>query len=208
MCEYYDHFDQQKIQTDEDFLKHPSNDLFCAKNNFLKRVNQVFIKSDEEFDERDGHFMSIALDMARQGAKLGEVPVGAVIVQNDQLISQAFNRPISTKNPIAHAEMNAIQQACVYFDNYRLPKDCTLYVSLEPCTMCLGAIVHSRLDRVVFAAMEPKSGSVISQENFANKAYFNHYLTIEGGLMAKQSGQLLQDFFKQRRRAKQSKNTH
>ncbi|WFF39682.1 tRNA adenosine(34) deaminase TadA [Moraxella nasibovis] len=163
------------------------------------------IKADDGFDEQDRRFMAIALDLARQAGELGEVPVGAVIVLDGQIIGQGLNCPISQKDSTAHAEMVAIRQACENLDNYRL-MGATLYVTLEPCTMCLGAIVHSRISRVIFGASEPKSGVVISQENFAEKRYFNHYLTIEGGLFAEQSKAILQGFFKSRRLAKKDKN--
>lgn len=175
------------------------------KNNFLKNTSQILLKSDDDFNDDDKYFMNLALELAKQGAELGEVPVGAVMVCDNEVIAQGFNCPISTKNATAHAEMIAIQKACERFDNYRLPSGCTLYVSLEPCTMCLGAIVHGRLDRVVFATTEPKAGVLTSQENFADKAYFNHYLTVEGGLMAERSKAMLQQFFKARRDAKKAK---
>ncbi|WP_115006339.1 tRNA adenosine(34) deaminase TadA [Moraxella lacunata] len=174
------------------------------KNNFLKSASQILLKSDDDFDNDDKHFMQIALELAKQGAELGEVPVGAVIVFDNQIIGQGFNCPISQKNATAHAEMVAIRQACESLDNYRL-MGATLYVTLEPCTMCLGAIVHSRLNRVVFGANEPKSGVIISQENFAEKRYFNHYLTMEGGLFAEQSKVILQGFFKERRLVNKNK---
>lgn len=177
-----------------------------AKNNFLKSTSQVSLKSDDDFSDDDKYFMNIALDLARQGAMLGEVPVGAVIVFDHQIIAQGFNCPISQKNATAHAEMLVIEKACEYLDNYRLPKGCTLYVTLEPCTMCLGAVIHSRIERVVFATTEPKSGVIVSQENFANKSYFNHYLTIEGGLFAKQSKAILQEFFNYRREVKKKQS--
>lgn len=184
------------------FDKHSENVANGLKNNFLKNTNQLFIKSDDEFNDDDKRFMQIALDLAKQGAELGEVPVGAVMVCDNEVIAQGFNCPISTKNATAHAEMVVIGQACEVLDNYRLPKDSTLYVTLEPCTMCLGAIIHARINRVVFATTEPKSGVVISQEKFHEKSYFNHYLTIEGGLFAKQSKELLQSFFRNRRKIK------
>lgn len=174
-----------------------------SKNNHLKNPSQVIIKPDDAFDEKDHDFMNIALDLARQGARSGEVPVGAVLVYDNQIIARGFNCPISTCDATAHAEMVAIRRACESLDNYRL-MGATLYVTLEPCTMCLGAIVHSRINRVVFGASEPKSGVVISQENFAEKRYFNHYLTMEGGLFAEQSKALLQAFFKERRQSKKS----
>ncbi|MDO4449353.1 MAG: tRNA adenosine(34) deaminase TadA [Moraxella sp.] len=172
-----------------------------GKNNFLKSTSQILLKSDDDFDNDDKHFMQIALDLAQQGAKLGEVPVGAVVVLDNQIIGQGFNCPISQKDSTAHAEMVAIRQACENLDNYRL-MGATLYVTLEPCTMCLGAIIHSRISRVIFGASEPKAGVIISQENFAEKRYFNHYITIEGGLFAERSGRLLQEFFRHRRTLK------
>ncbi|WP_084349722.1 tRNA adenosine(34) deaminase TadA [Moraxella oblonga] len=171
------------------------------KNNFLKSTSQILLKSNDDFDNDDKHFMQIALDLATQGAKLGEVPVGAVIVLDNQIIGQGFNCPICEKDSTAHAEILAIRRACKTLDNYRL-MGATLYVTLEPCTMCLGAIVHSRIERVVFGTNEPKSGVVISQEKFAEKRYFNHYLMIEGGLFAEQSKAILQGFFKERRKSK------
>lgn len=176
------------------------------KNNFLKISSQVLLKSDDDFDNDDKHFMQIALDLAMQGAKNGEVPVGAVLVYDNQIISQGFNCPILTCDATAHAEIQVIKKACAYFNNYRLPKQCTLYVTLEPCTMCLGAIIHSRVDRVVFGANEPKSGAIISQEKFNEKSYFNHRLIVEGGLFAKQSKAILQKFFQDRRMAKRQIN--
>ncbi len=176
-----------------------STNLFTKQSTFID-------KSDDEFSQADHHFMTLALQLAKQGADLGEVPVGAVIVHDNQVIAQGFNCPILTKDSTAHAEMVAIRQACHFVDNYRLPKQCTLYITLEPCTMCLGAIIHARIDRVVFGATEPKAGVAISQECFVNKAYFNHYLAMEGGLLAEQSRQLLQTFFKNRRLQKKQNN--
>lgn len=174
-----------------------------TKNNFLKHQSQVVLKHSDDFGDEDRHFMTLALDLAHQGATLGEVPVGAVVVLDGQIIAQAFNCPISHKDSTAHAEMVAIRQACEHLHNYRL-MGATLYVTLEPCTMCLGAIVHSRIARLVFGASEPKAGVVISQENFAQKRYFNHYLSIEGGLFAEQSQALLQAFFRHKRQTKRS----
>ena len=184
----------------DELLKNTHN----FKNNFLKNTSQILLKSDDEFDDNDRAFMQLALELARQGAKLGEVPVGAVVVLDGQIIGQGFNSPINQNDSTAHAEMVAIRQACEFLENYRL-MGAALYVTLEPCTMCLGAIVHSRIERVVFAASEPKSGVIISQENFAEKRYFNHYLTIEGGLFAEQSKMILQGFFRERRLAKKAK---
>ncbi|MDO4894490.1 tRNA adenosine(34) deaminase TadA [Moraxella sp.] len=180
-----------------------SSFINTSKNNHLKNPSQVIIKPGDAFDEQDHDFMNIALDLAKQGARSGEVPVGAVLVYDNQIIAQGFNCPISTCDATAHAEMVAIRRACESLDNYRL-MGATLYVTLEPCTMCLGAIVHSRINRVVFGASEPKSGVVISQEKLNEKSYFNHSLLVEGGLFAEQSKALLQAFFKERRKSKKS----
>lgn len=153
-------------------------------------------------DEFDKQMIRHALSLAKQGQQLGEVPVGAVITCDNVVIATAFNAPIDCCDATAHAEITAIRQACRHFDNYRLPKNCTLYVSLEPCTMCLGAIIHARLSRLVFGAYEPKAGVITSQENFAQKSYFNHHLDITGGVLADECGALLSDFFKQRRALK------
>ena len=153
----------------------------------------------------DAQMMKQALVLANTGAVLGEVPVGAVITYQNQIIGQGFNCPISTSDPTAHAEIVAIRQACQHLKNYRVPEGSTLYVTLEPCTMCLGMLVHARISRVVFATTEPKAGAVISQENFMEKSYFNHKITIGSGLFAKESSKLLSSFFKQRRLAKKSK---
>lgn len=177
-----------------------------TKNNFLKHQSQVILKHSDDFGDEDRHFMTLALELAQQGAMLGEVPVGAVVVLDGQIIGQGFNCPISQKDSTAHAEMVAIRQACQQLDNYRL-MGATLYVTLEPCTMCLGAIVHSRIKRVVFGASEPKAGVIVSQENFVQKSYFNHYLQLEYGLMADESKTMLQAFFKQRRTLKKAQQT-
>lgn len=202
MCDELSNTDKKRLGIEQLFnLNAVANN---PKNNFLKSQSTCLLKCDDEFDANDKAFMQIALDLAKQGADLGEVPVGAVIVLEGQVIGQGFNCPIIKKDATAHAEMVAIRQACHTLDTYRL-MGATLYVTLEPCTMCLGAIVHSRIGRVVFGASEPKAGVVVSQEHFAQKRYFNHYLNIEGGLFAQQSKMLLQQFFKQRRDQKKAK---
>ncbi len=152
----------------------------------------------------DEYFMGLAMRAAEQGAALGEVPVGALIVHDNQVIAQGFNCPISHKDSTAHAEIIAIRQACRHFDNYRLPADCTLYVTLEPCSMCLGAMIHARVGRLVYGASEPKAGVITSQEDFLSKGYFNHSMQVTGGVLAQACGQLLSDFFKIRRAHKKS----
>ena len=147
---------------------------------------------------RDEFFMAEALTLAAQGAALGEVPVGAVLVQQGEIVGRGFNCPISGHDPSAHAEMVAIRNAAQVVQNYRLPGS-TLYVTLEPCSMCAGLIVHSRIGRVVFGALEPKAGVVQSQGQFFSQAFLNHRLVVEGGVMADECGAILSEFFKARR---------
>ncbi|MEE3632981.1 tRNA adenosine(34) deaminase TadA [Pseudomonas defluvii] len=147
---------------------------------------------------RDQVFMQMALDLAAQGAALGEVPVGAVLVQHGEVIGRGFNCPISGSDPSAHAEMVAIRAAAQAASNYRLPGS-TLYVTLEPCSMCAGLIVHSRIARVVFGALEPKAGVVQSQGQFFTQGFLNHRVLFEGGVLAEECGSILTEFFKARR---------
>ncbi|AIS19657.1 zinc-binding protein [Pseudomonas rhizosphaerae] len=147
---------------------------------------------------RDEFFMNEALALAAQGAALGEVPVGAVLVQQGEIVGRGFNRPISGHDPSAHAEMVAIRNAAQAVQNYRLPGS-TLYVTLEPCSMCAGLIVHSRIGRVVFGALEPKAGVVQSQGQFFSQGFLNHRLVVEGGVLAEECGAILSEFFKARR---------
>lgn len=147
---------------------------------------------------RDQEFMRLALELAAEGAALGEVPVGAVLVQHGQVIGRGFNRPISGSDPSAHAEMVAIRAAAQAASNYRLPRS-TLYVTLEPCSMCAGLIVHSRVSRVVYGALEPKAGVVQSQGRFFEQGFLNHRVMFEGGVLAEECGRILSDFFKARR---------
>lgn len=147
---------------------------------------------------RDEHFMRLALELARLGAEQGEVPVGAVLVQDGEVVGQGFNCPILRHDPSAHAEMVAIRAAAEMAQNYRLPGS-TLYVTLEPCSMCAGLIVHARIARVVFAASEPRAGVVVSQGQFFEQGFLNHRVLVEGGLLADESGALLREFFRARR---------
>ncbi|AIZ31820.1 tRNA adenosine(34) deaminase TadA [Pseudomonas parafulva] len=147
---------------------------------------------------RDEEFMRLALTLAAQGAALGEVPVGAVLVQHGEVLGQGFNRPIIDSDPSAHAEMIAIRAAAQAANNYRLPGS-TLYVTLEPCSMCAGLIVHSRIERVVFGALEPKAGVVQSQGQFFTQGFLNHRVLFEGGVLAEACGAILSEFFKARR---------
>ena len=147
---------------------------------------------------RDEHFMREALMLAAQGAALVEVPVGAVLVQDGQIIGRGFNCPISRHDPSAHAEMVAVRDAAQALQNYRLP-GVTLYVTLEPCSMCAGLIVHSRIQRVVYGATEPKAGVVLSRGRFFEQDFLNHRVLVEGGVLAEECGAVLSEFFRLRR---------
>ncbi|ARD11461.1 MULTISPECIES: tRNA adenosine(34) deaminase TadA [Pseudomonas syringae group genomosp. 2] len=150
---------------------------------------------------KDQDFMREALALAAQGALLGEVPVGAVVVQNGEIIGRGYNCPISASDPSAHAEMVAIRDAARALDNYRLSGS-TLYVTLEPCSMCAGLIVHSRVARVVYGALEPKAGIVQSQGQFFSQGFLNHRVLFEGGVLGEECGAMLSEFFRMRRAAK------
>ena len=150
---------------------------------------------DRSQDER---FMREAMELARQGSERGEVPVGAVLVQDGEVIGRGFNCPISTSDPSAHAEMVAIRAAAAAVQNYRLPGS-TLYVTLEPCSMCAGLIVHSRIARVVYGTTEPKAGVAVSRGQFFSQDFLNHRVLIEGGVMAQECSEMLSAFFKARR---------
>jgi tRNA(adenine34) deaminase len=148
--------------------------------------------------ELDRQFMQQALEQAGLAALAGEVPVGAVIVRNGEVIARAFNQPITKHDPSAHAEMLALRQAALSAENYRLPST-TLYVTLEPCTMCAGAMLHARVDRIVYGAADPKTGAAGSVLDVFSSKQINHQTVVEGGVMAQECGQLLRNFFKERR---------
>jgi len=148
--------------------------------------------------ELDRQFMQQALDQAMLAGAAGEVPVGAVLVRDGQIISTGFNQPIGNSDPSAHAEMMALRTAAQDESNYRLPGT-TLYVTLEPCTMCAGAMLHARVERVVFGAADPKTGAAGSVLNVFSEKQINHQTQVEGGIMDDECGQVLRDFFKGRR---------
>ncbi|PZP23839.1 MULTISPECIES: tRNA adenosine(34) deaminase TadA [Pseudomonas] len=147
---------------------------------------------------QDQRFMAEALALAAQGAALGEVPVGALLVRDGEVIGSGFNCPISRHDPSAHAEMVAIRAAAEAVQNYRLPGS-TLYVTLEPCSMCAGLIVHARIQRVVFGAAEPRAGVALSRGQFFAQDFLNHRVLVEGGVLAEECGAVLKAFFKARR---------
>jgi len=138
------------------------------------------------------------LEQAKLAAQEGEVPVGAVLVQDGKVISKAFNRPISNHDTSAHAEMLALRSAAGEIENYRLPGS-TLYVTLEPCVMCAGAMLHARVERVVFGARDPKTGAAGSVVDIFSINQLNHQTTVDGGILESECGQVLRDFFKERR---------
>jgi tRNA(adenine34) deaminase len=148
--------------------------------------------------ELDRQFMQQALEQAGLAALAGEVPVGAVMVCNGEVIARAFNQPITKHDPSAHAEMLVLRQAALSAENYRLPGT-TLYVTLEPCTMCAGAMLHARVDRIVYGAADPKTGAAGSVLDVFSSKQINHQTVVEGGVMAQECGQLLRNFFKERR---------
>ncbi|PJE79453.1 tRNA-specific adenosine deaminase [invertebrate metagenome] len=152
----------------------------------------------------DIRFMNEALKEAQKGLTMGEVPVGAIVTRNGEIIARACNQPISSNNPVAHAEILALQQAAQIIQNYRLV-GCELYVTLEPCTMCAGAIIHSRIDRLIFGTAEPKAGAIISASKVLEQPQMNHRVKVTSGIMALECSQQISHFFKQRRQAKRQK---
>ena len=156
---------------------------------------------------QDEAYMRRAIALAGQGEQLGEVPVGAVIVVDDEIIGEGFNQPISSHDPTAHAEVVALRMAAEKIQNYRLV-DSTIYVTLEPCTMCVGALIHARIGRLVFGTTEPKAGAVVSQAQLLDASYFNHRMAVQGGVLAEACQHQLSDFFRRRREQhKQRKNS-
>lgn len=148
--------------------------------------------------EADLLFMAQALDLAQQGASANEVPVGAVVVKDGVVIGRGYNQPISRHDPTAHAEVMALRDAATHAANYRLP-DCTLYVTVEPCAMCAGAIQHARIARVVYGAAEPKTGACGSVVDLFSEPRLNHHAAVEGGVLAEESAALVANFFRRRR---------
>src|ERR1043165_1540295 len=152
------------------------------------------------FSPADEFAMRQALDQAHNAWLVGEVPVGAVIVRGGQIIATGYNRPITTHDPTAHAEIVALRHAATLLENYRLP-ECELFVTLEPCAMCAMALMHARFKRVVFAARDPKTGVAGSVIDLFGQPQLNHHTRVEGGLMAEASARLLREFFTERREA-------
>ncbi|MBT8346349.1 MAG: tRNA adenosine(34) deaminase TadA [Desulfofustis sp.] len=150
-----------------------------------------------DFSPDDISWMEKALQLAEDAAAAGEVPVGAVLVKDGLVLGSGGNSPISTHDPTAHAEIKAIRQAAEKMKNYRLGG--TLYATLEPCLMCMGALIHSRIERLVFGALDPKAGAAVSVYQIGSDRQLNHTLQIEGGLLEEQCSRMLREFFKNRR---------
>ena len=147
----------------------------------------------------DEKWMQLAILEANIAKDKGEVPVGSILVQNNQIISKAHNCPISKNDPSAHAEIEVLRKAGKKLNNYRLPQT-TLYVTLEPCAMCLGAMIHARIERMVFGASDPKSGVCGSTINLSSESIFNHQISFSGGVLEHECKNTLQSFFKLRRK--------
>jgi len=151
----------------------------------------MVIKSDLEW-------MRHAISLAKQGQSNNEVPVGAVVVKDNQILGEGWNQPIGQHDPTAHAEIVALRAAAIYQSNYRL-LDTTLYVTLEPCIMCAGAIMHARISRVVFGASDPKAGAAGGIIDIFSNTQLNHHTQVQGGILSQECGNLLSQFFKSRR---------
>lgn len=152
-------------------------------------------------------YMLRALELAKQAASIGEVPIGAVVVIADEIVGEGYNQTISTNDPSAHAEMVAIRAAAKSQKNHRLVNS-SLYVTIEPCTMCAGLLVHSRIEQLVFGAREPKAGAVCSALNINEQSHFNHRFRVIEGVLAESCAQVMSDFFADRRAQKKAQKTN
>ena len=147
---------------------------------------------------RKEFLMREALVQAKKALKKGEVPIGAVVVLGDKIIGRGYNQPITMKDPTAHAEIIALKEASNRLDNYRL-NEAIIYTTLEPCLMCVGALVHARIKKVIFAAQDTKSGVVVNNGGLIQSEFLNHKVSFEGGILEKQASKLLKDFFLEKR---------
>lgn len=162
------------------------------KKNFTEQTQDI---------QSDTYWMKYAVQLAKKAKSLGEVPVGAVIVVEDKIVGEGWNQPISSYDATAHAEIMAIRAASSRLKNYRIPET-TLYITIEPCAMCLGAIIHSRISKVVFGAKEPKAGMLESHAELLNTKAFNHSFEFVGGICEEECAKLMSDFFRERRALK------
>jgi len=182
------------IETDDDWRTRATISISRLVDN---RMAKSVIVSDER-ESLDLFWMQRALELAQKAQALGEVPIGAVIVKDDQIIGEGYNSPIGHHDPTAHAEIMALREAAQRIGNYRL-LNTTLYVTIEPCVMCAGALVHARVKEVVFGATEPRTGAVSSVFEILQSSKLNHQVKVRGGVMAEEAAGLMQQFFKQRR---------
>lgn len=146
----------------------------------------------------DSDFMRRAMALAEQAASEGEVPVGALVVRDGQVIGEGYNQPISSCDPTGHAEIVAMRKACETLQNYRL-SGCHLYVTIEPCTMCVGAMIHARIDKIIFGAAEPRAGALQSQLRLMDRDHYNHSIEWQGGVLAEECGEIISSFFRRKR---------
>ena len=164
--------------------------------------NPIELNSDDAITLDDERWMQMALTLAESAEKAGEVPVGALIVKDNELIGEGYNQPINDNDPTAHAEIIALRQAAKNISNYRITGNTTLYVTLEPCIMCAGAIVHARINRVVFAAFDPKTGAAGSVFSLLENENNNHQVKVTGGVLEEKAAEQIRQFFKLRRQSK------
>ena len=158
------------------------------------------LSTDDPIKENHAYWMSHAIEQAKQAANQNDIPIGAVLVdlESGELLSEGYNQPISSSDPTAHAEIVVLRQASNRRKNYRLAAT-ALYVTVEPCTMCVGALMHARISLLVFGAREPKAGVVVSQKQLLEESFYNHRLNYLEGIMAEECGALLTDFFEKKR---------
>ena len=184
----------------------PLGNSLTPSNSALWRVSEESTNTPAAasmfWQSTEVQWMQVALVLAQQGSELGEVPVGAILVHEGKIIGQGFNQPITKSDPTCHAEIVALRAACQQLENYRLLLGTTLYVTLEPCTMCIGALIHARLSRLVYATREPRAGMLGSQLDLSTQDFYNHKIQVAGGLLAEPSRDMLKAFFKQRRAGK------
>jgi len=164
-------------------------------------IFELLDMSESDREDLHNHWMAHAIQLARRSEKSGEVPVGAVVVAGDQVVGEGWNQPISLRDPTAHAEILALRQAASRLDNYRLV-DCTLYVTIEPCTMCAGALVHARVKRLVYGASEKKAGAIISTAEVLNNPNLNHRVEVVSGIFEEECSALVKSFFQRKRHAR------
>jgi tRNA(adenine34) deaminase len=168
-------------------------------DSFCLRIRPISTGLYDRVVQDHGRFMRLALDEARRGEAAGEVPVGAVIVLDGEVIGRGFNRPIGAVDPTAHAEIVALRDAARALNNYRLI-GAVMYVTIEPCLMCVGALVHARIGTLVFGAPEPKAGAVVSTTRTLELPSLNHQVAVVGGVLADECREMVQAFFRGRRR--------